>query len=170
MPLVGVFPRHISTARAVARGERVLAVGRAFLTVTAFLAIYIDPTEPRRLQAITYGVLAGYAFYSLAVMVYVHRTTRVSARHGKVLHGLDILWTSALTFVSEGPVSPFYLFFLFVVLAAAYRWAFRETAGTAVIIAVVFLIETAVAIESPWSASWYAPSGLEVNRTIIRVA
>ena len=39
----------------------------------------------------------------------------------RVLHGLDILWTSALTFVSEGPVSPFFLFFLFVVLAAAYR-------------------------------------------------
>jgi len=147
----------------------VLAVGRAFLTVTGFIAIYIDPTEPTRLQGVAYSVLAGYAVYSLAVLVYIHRTSRVTSRHRQVLHGLDILWTSVLTFVSAGPVSPFYLFFLFVVLAAAYRWAFRETVGTAVIIVAVFLVETAVAAAGPWSVE-FAPSGLEVNRIIIRVA
>jgi len=105
----------VAASRAAARVERVLAVGRAFLTVTGFIAIYIDPTEPTRLQGVTYGVLAGYAFYSLVVLVYIHRTSRVTLRDQRVLHGLDILWTSVLTFVSAGPVSPFYLFFLFVV-------------------------------------------------------
>ncbi|MBI4266171.1 MAG: hypothetical protein HY657_17485 [Acidobacteria bacterium] len=159
-----------AVGRPTAQLERVLAVGRAFLTVTGFVAIYLDPTEPARLREVTYAVLLAYALYSLAVLAYVHTATRLTPRHGLVLHGLDILWTSALTFVSEGPVSPFFLFFLFVVLAAAYRWGFRETAATAAITAAVFLIETAIAAAGPWSSTWFAPDGLELNRTILRVA
>jgi signal transduction histidine kinase len=148
-----------------------LAVGRAFLTVSGFVAIYLDPTEPARLREITYGVLLGYALYSLAVLAYVHRgSARLTPRHGRVLHGLDILWTSALTFVSQGPVSPFFLFFLFVVLAAAYRWGFRETVGTAVITVAIFLVETAIAAAGPWPGTWSASIAFELNGTILRVA
>src|SRR5262245_31222545 len=161
MLLTGVFPRHSSPGRAVARVERVLAVGRAFLTCIGFIAIYIDPTEPRRLQTITYGVLAGYAIYSLVVLAYVNRTSRISPTHQRTLHAVDILWTSVLTFVSEGPVSPFYLFFLFVVLAAAYRWTFRETLGTTFIIAMVVLFETAMVMAGPLSSTLYEPDGSE---------
>lgn len=157
-----------SAGQTTAQIERVLAVGRAFLTVTGFVAIYLDPTEPARLREVTYAVLLGYALYSLAVLAYAHGRTRLTRRHGYLLHGFDILWTSALTFVSEGPVSPFFLFFLFVVLAAAYRWGFRETVGTAFTIFVVFLVEIAIAAAGPWSATWLAPIGFELNRTIIR--
>jgi signal transduction histidine kinase len=159
-----------SAGRPPVQLERVLAVGRAFLTVSAFVAIYLDPTEPSRLRGVTYGVLLLYALYSIAVLVYVHRSGRLTAIHGRVLHGFDIAWTSALTFVSEGPVSPFFLFFLFVVLAAAYRGGFRETAGTAVITVAVFLIETAIAAGGPWNATWFASFEFELNSTILRVA
>lgn len=170
------MPRNVQLAgsrsigRPAARTERVLAVGRAFLTVTALIAIYLDPTEPVRLQEVTYAVLLGYAFYSLLVLVYVNGAARLTATHGRVLHGLDTLWTSALTFVSEGPVSPFFLFFLFVVLAAANRWGFRETAGTAVVTIAVFLIETVVAAIGPWNATWFAQIEFDLNGTILRVA
>src|SRR5687767_2793040 len=150
--------------------ERVLAVGRAFLTVTALIAIYLDPSLPTRLRAITYGVLLAYAVYSLGVLAYVHRSVRLTPRHARFLHGLDILWTSALTFVSEGPVSPFFLFFLFVVLAAAYRGGFRETVRTAAVIVAVFLFETGIAAAGPWSNTWFASIGFDLNGTILRVA
>src|SRR5687768_5915776 len=133
-----------SAGRPPVQLERVLAVGRAFLTVCGLVAIYLDPTEPSRLRGVTYGVLLAYALYSVAVLAYVHRSARMTRLHGRVLHGLDIAWASALTFVSEGPVSPFFLFFLFVVLAAAYRGGFRETIGTAAITIAVFLVETAI--------------------------
>lgn len=170
MPPSSLFAALRSTGRSAARVERVLAVGRAFLTVTGLIAIYLDPTEPARLREVTYGVLLGYAVYSLAVLAYVNGTARVTPLQGRALHGLDILWTAALTFVSEGPVSPFFLFFLFVVLAAAYRWGFRETAGTAVVTIAVFLIETVVAAAGPWNATWFATIGFELNQTILRVA
>jgi signal transduction histidine kinase len=170
MPPNALLAGLYSTGRPAARVERVLAVGRAFLTVTALVAIYLDPTEPARLREVTYAVLLAYAVYSVTVLAYVNGTARLTPLHGPVLHGLDILWTSALTFVSEGPVSPFFLFFLFVVLAAAYRWGFRETVGTAVITIVVFLIETAIAAAGPWNATWFASIAFELNRTILRVA
>jgi signal transduction histidine kinase len=159
-----------SAGRPPVQMERVLAVGRAFLTVSGFVAIYLDPTEPTRLRAITYTVLLAYALYSLLVLAYVQGPVRLTPAHGRLLHGLDIFWTSALTFVSEGPVSPFFLFFLFVVLAAAYRGGFRETVGTAVIIVAVFLVETAIAAGGPWNSTWFASIRFELNSTILRIA
>lgn len=149
------------------RIERVLAISRAFLTVTALGAIYLDATEPARLATLAYSMLAAYAAYSLAVLAWVHRAARVAPAHSILLHGLDILWSSALTAVSEGAVSPFFLFFLFAVVAAAYRWGFMETVATAVVVILVFLVETAAASASPWSATWLP---MELNRTILRVA
>ena len=156
--------------RPAARMERVLAVGRAFLTVTALVAIYLDPTQPSRLAAVTYGVLFVYALYSTLIFLWIQGGAAVSHRQGRILHGLDIFWTSLLTFVSEGPVSPFFLFFLFVVAAAAYRWGFRETVATAVITVGVFLIETVLAAMAPWSQTWLSGIAFELNRTILRSA
>jgi signal transduction histidine kinase len=172
--MVRLTSAFLRTYRSVGRPplqlERVLAVGRAFLTVTGLIAIYLDPTEPTRLQAITYSVLLAYAFYSVAVLAYVHRSVRLGAKHGRLLHGLDILWTSALTFVSAGPVSPFFLFFLFVVLAAAYRGGFRETVGTAAVVVAVVLVEAAIAAGGPWKSAWIASIAFDLHGTILRVA
>jgi signal transduction histidine kinase len=158
------------TSTSAERLERVLAVSRAFLTVTALLAIYIDPAEPARLREVTYGVLLAYASYSLLIWVAVRRAARLTRAHTWTLHGLDVLWTSGLTFVSQGPISPFFLFFLFVVLAAAYRWGFRATLGTALVTIVVYLAETAVAAAGPWKSTSFATLDFDLNTTILRVA
>ena len=165
-----LIPGQQTDTRPVARLERVLAVGRAFLTVSALTAIYLDPTQPTRLAAVTYAVLAAYAVYSVIVLVYVHRTARLSVTHGHVLHGFDVVWTAALTFVSEGPVSPFFLFFLFVVLSAAYRWGFVGTVVTTCVTVAVFLVQTLVAAAGPWRQTWLTSIDFELNETILRVA
>ena len=150
-----------------ARLERVLAIGRAFLTVSGLIAIYIDPTEPARLAELTYAVLFGYALYSMIVLAFVHRATRLGSRDGQILHGIDILWTALLTFISSGPGSPFFLFFLFVQLAAAYRWGFRETLLTTTMTVGIFLVETGIA--GAWNPTLFPWQDLETNRTILRV-
>ena len=126
------------------RLERVLAAGRAFLTVSGLAAIYIDATQPARLAEIAYIVLAVYAIYSLIVLAHLHRIKVVTARHSQVLHGLDIVWVAVLTAVGEGQAGLFLLYFLFVVLAAAYRWGFRATVATAAITAAVYLSEATI--------------------------
>jgi len=158
-----------SEGRPAARLERVLAIGRAFLTVSGLIAIYIDPTEPARLAALTYAVLFGYAIYSIIVLTFVHRATRLAPRDGEILHGIDILWTAALTFVSNGVGSPFFLFFIFVVLAAAYRWGFRGTMVTGAVVVGLFGVQTSIVALGPWRGLFSLGSD-DVNRTIMRVA
>lgn len=153
-----------------ARVEWVLAVGRTFLTVAGLAAIYTDPTEPQRLATITYGVLSTYAIYSVIVLAWVHNTDRIRPSHGVALHGMDVLWASILTFISEGPVSPFFLFFLFVVAASAFRWGFRETIATVATTITIFLIESAIATRGPWNHSLFGDIELELNRAVLRIA
>jgi signal transduction histidine kinase len=158
-----------SMRRQTPRLERILAIGRASLAVSALIAIYFDPTEPARFAALTYALLAGYAVYSLLVLLLVQPLLRLGSAAVLGLHGLDILWASAITVFSQGPVSPFFLFFLFVLLAAAYRWGFRETFATALLVVAIFLVETAVAVAGPWSSAWVATVPFEPTPIVTRI-
>jgi signal transduction histidine kinase len=161
--------QHPGQGHAAARLERVLAIGRAFLTVWGLVAVYVDPTEPSGLAELSYALLVGYALYSVIVLVFVERTTRLAARDGEFLHGIDILWAAALTFVSNGVSSPFFLFFIFVVLAAAFRWGFRATMITAAVVVGLVVVQTIILAAGPWGPL-LSLSGDDINRTIMRVA
>jgi signal transduction histidine kinase len=166
---IAFLRQHPSQIHAAARLERVLAIGRAFLTVWGLVAIYVDPTEPSPLAEISYGVLVGYALYSVTVLVFIERATRLAPRDSEVLHGIDILWTAGLTFVSNGVGSPFFLFFIFVVLAAAFRWGFRGTMITAGIVLSLVTVQTVILTIGPWGGL-FSLSMDEFNRTIMRLA
>jgi signal transduction histidine kinase len=166
---VNFLRQHPGEGHAAARLERVVAIGRAFLTVWGLVAVYVDPTEPSGLSELSYALLVGYALYSVIVLVFVERTTRLAPRDGEFLHGIDILWAAALTFVSNGVSSPFFLFFIFVVLAAAFRWGFRATMITAAVVVGLVVVQTIILAAGPW-APLLSLSGDDVNRTIMRVA
>jgi signal transduction histidine kinase len=164
----GFLEPYRTERRPAARLEYVLAVARAFLTITAFIAIYLDPTEPQRLALVTYAVLIGYATFSIIVLMLVRRASAVRKSHILLLHSFDVIWVGVLTFVSDGPISPFYLFFLFVALSAAYRWGLRETIATVIVTVALFLLQTAAAVAGPWP-SLLVGAQFELNRTIFRV-
>ena len=118
MPGTPVLLRHDHFAgRAATRIERVLAVGRIFLAGTGLLAAYFDPSEIGHVRDLTYAVLLGYVAYSLAILIYLRSTNRVAPAQAWWLHGVDILWATALTLVSQGPISPYFLFFFFAVIS-----------------------------------------------------
>ncbi|HEU5255368.1 MAG TPA: sensor histidine kinase [Vicinamibacterales bacterium] len=166
---INFLRQHPAQGHAAARLERVLAIGRAFLTVWGLVAVYVDPTEPSGLAELSYALLVGYALYSVIVLVFVERATRLAPRDGEFLHGIDILWTAVLTFVSNGVGSPFFLFFIFVVLAAAFRWGFRATMITAAVVFGLVAVQTLILAAGPWG-TLFSLSGDEINRTIMRVA
>jgi signal transduction histidine kinase len=169
---VRVFPSLLedyrTASRQVPRLERMLAGARAFFTVTALGAIFLDPTEPARFAGLTYALLAAYAIYSVVVWVWIRRSWSPGVRGSLVLHGIDVLWVSVLTMFSAGPASPLYLFFLFAMLAAAYRWGFRGTLVTVLVSSGIFLFESAMVALSPWAQTWSADVPFQLNRIIIR--
>jgi signal transduction histidine kinase len=144
--------------------ERVLATGRAFLAITALVAIYVDPAQPH-LATAAYALLIGYLAYSTVVLLLFRSRTRFQPGLRRMVHAADIFWPTLLTLFTEGPNSPYYLFFIFVLLAAAYRWGFPETVATAVL-AVVLMLGQAAAFERLDLAG--SLGGLGWNRFVVR--
>ena len=148
------------------RIERVLASARVFLAGFGLLAIYLDPTEPTRYSQLSYALLCGYALYAVAVWAALRRLPEFVPSFAW-MHALDLIFPAVFTLVTEGPNSPFFLFFIFVLTAAAFRWGFLETVLTAATISALMLVEAlllshakVVGLEGEY----------EINRLVIRLS
>jgi len=147
----------------VLRPVRALAFARAFLALFSLGAIYLDPTEPTRFAALAYASMILYVVYSLAAMGIVTTRNRIPFWLPVLFQFVDLLWAAGMTLLTEGPNSPFYLFFLFVLLAAAYRWGLRETILTTVVLALMLLVQG----YAVWSSAVEGVH-IELNRLIMR--
>src|SRR5207249_3392985 len=88
-----------------------------------------------------YVLMMGYFVYSLVVQVLLRRAATVSSRIAPLLHAVDIVWTAVMMTLTAGPNSAFFLFFVFTVIFAAYRWDLRRTVITALVTVVIILVE-----------------------------
>ena len=102
------------------RAERVLASARSILAVAALIAIYIDPTEPTRYYLLAYSVLVAYVLYSFGVVIALPLVKK-PLRLQVPLHAAHLIWITVLTAFTQGPNTPFFVFFTFVLVSAAYR-------------------------------------------------
>jgi signal transduction histidine kinase len=146
------------------RSERLIAWGRVVLAVVALVAVWIAPDEPRRPPAVTYAALAAYVAYALAVAVAVARPPAPPPWLPLATQAVDMAASPLLMYLTEGPASPFFLYFLFPLLSATLRWHVRGTALTAGIQLAVFLALGAWVWRTQPSAS------LDPSRFVIRAA
>lgn len=143
-----------------------MATGRGFLAVTALVAIYLDPTEPSRFAFLAYFLLLTYVVYSTAVLAMLRTHAEWEPKLRMWIHAADILWPTVLMIFTEGPNSPFFLFFTFVLLSAAYRWGFVETVITAALAVTLMLLEALLVRVEPFMT--YVDEALVLNRFIMR--
>lgn len=127
------------------RSERLIAGGRIVLAMVALVAVWIDPDQPRHHVTLTYAALAGYLAYATAVAVLVARPPVAPPWLPLATQAIDIAISPVLMYLTEGPASPFFLYFLFPILSATLRWHLLGTIWTAGISLVVFLGLGAVA-------------------------
>lgn len=113
------------------RIERWLALARVFLAISAQVALWLDPTELTVGSSLPLWLVRIYIAHSVNVMLLV-RWRRESTKSFRLLvHAADVIWPALISIYAPGQRSPFFLFFVFVLLAAAYRWGLWETLGTA---------------------------------------
>jgi signal transduction histidine kinase len=131
---------------------------RLILALSALLIIYIDPSEPDRFVALTYGALVAYSLYSAVLYFLSVRHTRLLPN--RVAHWLDIACFLILVALSSGTSSIFFFFFFFAILVGSFRWGFR--AGFSVTLSSALLF-TVVGYAT-------APRGpeFELNRFLLR--
>jgi signal transduction histidine kinase len=114
------------------RIERWLATARVFLATSALVASWLDPTELASTSMAPWWLLRLYIAHSVVVMLLVRWRRQSTPAFRILVHAADILWPALISIYAPGQRSPFFLFFVFVLLAAAYRWGLWETIGTAV--------------------------------------
>ncbi|QXE89642.1 hypothetical protein KP001_14490 [Geomonas subterranea] len=146
------------------RAEYLIATGRVILSAFFLFAVWLDPSEPTRYAATAYGILSGYLGYSLAIGALTWRQAFGWSRLHLITHSIDLLVFACLMFLTTGPNSPFFVYFIFILVCATFRWQWRGTLWTAVAAMSITLL-----------LAWY-PSNLllehsfELNRFIIRIA
>ena len=145
------------------RIERWLATARVFLAVSTLVAIRMDPTELGNSWA-AYGLFVFYLANGILILMLLRRRERSTAGFRLLVHAGDIVWPALISIFAEGPRAPFYLFFFFVLAAAAYRWGLWETLGTAAAEVALLWIERFVLVHR-WFGPLGAPGffGLRVN-------
>jgi signal transduction histidine kinase len=112
------------------RIERWLATARVFLAVSTLVAIRMDPTELGHSWA-AYGLFVFYLTNGIGIIMLLRRRKQSTAAFRLLVHAGDVVWPALISIFAEGPRTPFFLFFFFVLAAAAYRWGLWETLGTA---------------------------------------
>ena len=143
--------------------ERDIARCRVILSVAAPFAVYLDPTEPTLILHLTGGlflidpyalaVLLLHLTYSVAIYAVVSRPTVPLQRVAAVSITADVLFGAAVAPVTEGTNSPYYIFFLFAVLAAGLRGTFRT--ALVVTAASLALYLTLILVSRPEGPGFY---------------
>lgn len=144
------------------RAERLIAAGRLFLALSSLIAIWSDPTTPARWQGITYSLLAGYTIYAAAVAVVALRRPLVTRRARIVSHVFDLTIFSAFIYLTEGPVSPFFLYFVFSVFCATLRFQAKGLIATALAALGIYV---GIGV---WGSSMVDMPEFEADRFLIR--
>ncbi len=153
-----IFPRYRDlwrfraplSAGEIRRTERYLATARVALTIAAVLALWMEPVRGFVYSRWLYWLLTVYLVNSVVVMFLVRFRPRSTTAFRLVVHAVDILWPVLISLFATAQHGPFFLFFVFVMAEAAYRWGLWETVGTAVT-AVVLL----------WAEAYAVRAGLE---------
>ena len=114
----------------IRRTERWLASARVFLAVSSLVAIWMDPTEIHY-SIWAFGLLAFYIAQGVIIIIFLRRRQQSTASFRVLVHSADVVWPVLISAFAAGGSNPFFLFFVFVLAAAAYRWGLWETVSTA---------------------------------------
>jgi signal transduction histidine kinase len=126
----------------VRRIERWLASARVFLAISALVAIWMDPSE-LGYSRWAYWILGLYIVHGVSVMLLVRFRKESTPSFRLLVHAADITWPVLVTLFATGQGGgPFFLVFVFVLGASAYRWGLRETFGTAIATVALLWVES----------------------------
>lgn len=143
------------------RSGRVISLGRLVLGSVFLAAIWLDPTQPSRYATEAYAILSCYLAAAAFHLLATWRNWWLETKLALPAHLTDMSMFAAMVYLTEGYTSPFFTFFVFILLSAAVRWSWRGTALTAGAIILLFFGAGLAALN--WGTGEY-----ELPRVIFR--
>lgn len=137
--------------------ERVLASVRVLLAFSSLFLLWLDPTEAFPFT-LAQAFLIVYLGHSLALWGILHRRSSIPARLPLIAHTADIIWPAVIGLFGSGASSPFFLYFVFALMAAAFRWGMRETAMTTVAVIGTMALDAIARARTPLAEIVGGPS------------
>lgn len=122
-----------------------IARARIALSLLTMLSLWIDPTTPGGLFRLTRteaATLLAHLSYSVGLLVVISRRVAI-AQLASISNVLDLLFATAISYITLGQSGPSNAFFVFAIIAAAIRPSLRPT--MAAVIASVILYSFVVA-------------------------
>ena len=111
------------------------------MLATLFLiAIWVDSSQPTHAPEATFVLLISYLLFAIAVAIVTWNNWWLDAKLAGPAHAVDIVLFTLLVMLTEGFTSPYYIFFVFVLLSAAIRWGWHLTAASAILLILLYLI------------------------------
>ncbi|HEX7829480.1 MAG TPA: hypothetical protein VF787_07475, partial [Thermoanaerobaculia bacterium] len=144
-----------------ARAERLIATGRFVLASSSLVAVYLEPATPAHYHGATYTLLLIYAVYAAITMFIAWRSPVPSAQWRRLSHAIDLVLFSAFVYLTEGPASPFFLYFVFSLFCATLRFTWRGILATAI---AAITIYSALAVIATLTSPHF-----DASRVLIRV-
>lgn len=135
---------------------RVIALGRLLLATLFQIAIWFDTTQP----AASNALLLAYSVLALTIVIATWNNWWLDARIAGPVHAADIVLFLLLVLGAEGYTSPFFTFFVFVLLSAAIRWGWRATALTAALLTLLYTLAGLLVVASN--------AGFDAQRFVVR--
>lgn len=124
------------------RIETVLASARLVLAGTFLAIVFLSAASRGNGFSNSISVAALYFVYSAAILATVTVAPRHTTAFLVAVHVADMLWPSAISVAAEGPNSPVFVLYIFVLFAAAYRWGFQLTTVTTLLMVVLLRLES----------------------------
>jgi len=132
------------SADEIRRTERWLASARVALIIVALVTLVMEPARQLPYSRWLYWLLMIYLVHGVSVLLLVRWRPRSTLAFRLVVHSVDIVFPVLISMFVPAQRGPFFLFFVFVMAAAAYRWGLWETVATAVTAVVLLWIEAFV--------------------------
>ncbi len=117
--------------------SRVIAIGRLLLAALFLVAMWLDTSRPVTSREAS-ALLGGYVLFAAVIVLLTWRDWWLDAKLAGPAHAVDIVMFTLLVLSTEGYASPFFGFFVFLLLSAAIRWSWLATALTAMLLSLIY--------------------------------
>lgn len=110
-----------------------------YLAISSLFAIWMYPTQ---ISWWAQWLLGIYIIHGTVVMLLLRFRNQSTPAFRVLVHAVDVVWPVLISAFATGTRNPFFLFFVFVLAAAAYRWGLWETVGTAATSVILLWLES----------------------------
>jgi signal transduction histidine kinase len=125
---------------------RVIALGRLLFATLFLSVIWVDASQPAQFPRAAYTLLVAYVACAAVLVAVAWRSWWTDTRLAGPAHALDLVLFTIVVFLTQGDTSPYFIFCIFVLLAAAIRWGWRATTLTAVLLTLLYLLAGSLTI------------------------